>query len=80
MKTTPTLTCLKGVEDQIIKGMYQYSKASGKAKNKVQLMGSGVILREVIEAAQLLESDWGVESDVWSVTSFTELTSQCFGC
>ena len=63
----------KGVEDQIIKGMYQYSKASGKAKNKVQLMGSGVILREVIEAAQLLESDWGVESDVWSVTSFTEL-------
>ena len=63
----------KGVEDQIIKGMYQYSKASGKAKNKVQLMGSGVILREVIEAAQLLESDWSVESDVWSVTSFTEL-------
>lgn len=63
----------KGVEDQIIKGMYQFSKASGKAKNKVQLMGSGVILREVIEAAQLLESDWSVESDVWSVTSFTEL-------
>jgi len=63
----------KGVEDQIIKGMYQYSKASGKAKNKVQLMGSGVILKEVIEAAQLLESDWGIESDIWSVTSFTEL-------
>ena len=63
----------KGVEDQIIKGMYQFSKASGKAKNKVQLMGSGVILREVIEASQLLESDWSVESDVWSVTSFTEL-------
>jgi pyruvate dehydrogenase E1 component len=63
----------KGVEDHIIKGMYQFSKASGKAKNKVQLMGSGVILREVIEAAQLLESDWGVESNVWSVTSFTEL-------
>lgn len=63
----------KGVEDQIIKGIYQFSKASGKAKNKVQLMGSGVILREVIEASQLLESDWSVESDVWSVTSFTEL-------
>jgi pyruvate dehydrogenase E1 component len=63
----------KGVEDHIIKGMYQYSKASGKAKNKVQLMGSGVILREVIEAAQLLENDWGVEADIWSVTSFTEL-------
>ena len=63
----------KGVEDQIIKGIYQFSKASDKAKNKVQLMGSGVILREVIEAAQLLENDWGVESDIWSVTSFTEL-------
>ena len=63
----------KGVEDHIIKGMYQFSKAPCKAKNKVQLMGSGVILREVIEAAQLLENDWGVESDIWSVTSFTEL-------
>jgi pyruvate dehydrogenase E1 component len=63
----------KGEEDHIIKGMYQFSKAPGKAKNKVQLMGSGVILREVIEAAQLLENDWGVESDIWSVTSFTEL-------
>jgi pyruvate dehydrogenase E1 component len=63
----------KSVEDHIIKGMYQYSKASGKAKYKVQLMGSGVILREVIEAAKLLENDWGVESDIWSVTSFTEL-------
>lgn len=63
----------KGVEDQIIKGMYQFRKASGKVKNKVQLMGSGVILREVIEAAQLLENDWGIESDIWSVTSFTEL-------
>src|SRR5210317_1413566 len=63
----------KDIEQQIINGMYQYSKASGKAKYKVQLMGSGVILREVIEAAKLLENDWGVESDVWSVTSFTEL-------
>ncbi len=40
---------------------------------KVQLMGSGVILREVIAAAELLEKDWGVSADVWSVTSFTEL-------
>ena len=63
----------KDAEDHIIKGMYQFSKSSGKAKNKVQLMGSGVILREVVEAAQLLENDWDVESDIWSVTSFTEL-------
>ncbi len=40
---------------------------------RVQLMGSGAILREVLAAASLLEEDWGVHSDVWSVTSFTEL-------
>jgi pyruvate dehydrogenase E1 component len=63
----------KDVEDQIIKGMYALQKADTKAKLKVQLIGSGVILREVIEAAQLLKNDWGVDSDVWSATSFTEL-------
>jgi len=66
----------KGVEDGIIKGMYQFSKSKA-AKDpkapKVQLMGSGVILREVIAAAGLLEKDWGVSADIWSVTSFTEL-------
>lgn len=63
----------KGVEDGIIKGMYQLSKASSKAKNKVQLLGSGAILNEVIVAAELLEKDFKVAADVWSVTSFTEL-------
>ncbi|HEX5538923.1 MAG TPA: pyruvate dehydrogenase (acetyl-transferring), homodimeric type, partial [Methylophilaceae bacterium] len=62
----------QGSEQGILKGMYQFSASKAKGP-KVQLMGSGVILREVIAAAELLEKDWGVSADVWSVTSFTEL-------
>ncbi len=62
----------KGAEPGILKGMYQFSQSKAKGP-KVQLMGSGVILREVIAAAELLEKDWGVSADIWSVTSFTEL-------
>jgi len=61
-----------GVEDGIIKGMYLYRQGSRK-KKRVQLMGSGTILREVIGAAALLEDEWNIAADVWSVTSFTEL-------
>jgi pyruvate dehydrogenase E1 component len=62
----------KGSEAGILKGIYAFSKSKAKGP-KVQLMGSGVILREVIAAAEMLEKDWGVSPDVWSVTSFTEL-------
>ena len=62
----------KGVEGDIIKGMYPFSTSKVKGE-KVQLMGSGVILREVIEAQKILENDYGVSADVWSVTSFNEL-------
>ena len=62
----------KGAEDGIIKGMYPLRTAKAKGP-KVQLMGSGVILREVIAAAELLEKDWGVSAGIWSVTSFNEL-------
>lgn len=62
----------KGAEEGILKGIYQFSKSKAKGP-KVQLLGSGVILREVIAAAELLEQDWGVSADIWSVTSFTEL-------
>jgi pyruvate dehydrogenase E1 component len=61
-----------GVEDGIIKGMYLYRQGSRK-KKRVQLLGSGTILREVIAAAALLDDEWNVAADVWSVTSFTEL-------
>jgi pyruvate dehydrogenase E1 component len=62
----------KGVEGDIIKGMYPFSTSKVKGE-KIQLMGSGVILREVIEAQKILEKDYGVSADVWSVTSFNEL-------
>jgi pyruvate dehydrogenase E1 component len=62
----------KGSEGDIIKGMYLFSTSKVKGQ-KVQLMGSGVILREVIEAQKILENDYGVSADVWSVTSFNEL-------
>ena len=63
-----------GAEAGILKGMYLFSEgAAGKNKPRVQLMGSGVILREVIAAAELLQADFGVAADIWSCTSFTEL-------
>ena len=61
-----------GAEAGIIKGMYLFQEG-GKQKLRAQLMGSGTILREVIAAAELLEADWKVSADVWSVPSFTEL-------
>jgi pyruvate dehydrogenase E1 component len=63
----------QGVEAGILKGAYLLRESKAKQKLRVQLMGSGTILREVEAAAQLLESDWGVAADVWSATSFTEL-------
>jgi pyruvate dehydrogenase E1 component len=63
-----------GAEEGIVRGMYLLKAADKTAKrNKVQLMGSGAILREVIAGADLLEKDFGVSADIWSVTSFTEL-------
>ena len=62
-----------GQEDGILKGMYRL-KISGKtASNRVQLMGSGTILREVIAAAELLEQEWDIAADIWSAPSFTLL-------
>src|SRR3979411_715774 len=63
----------QGVEQGILKGMYLLRESKSKGKSRVQLLGSGTILREVIAAAELLEADWGVAADVWSATSFTEL-------
>src|SRR5437588_2756867 len=59
-----------GAQEGILRGMYRLRSADGA---QVQLLGSGTILNEVAAAAELLESDWGVGADVWSVTSFTEL-------
>ncbi len=61
-----------GVEDGILKGMYLL-QVGGQGKIRAQLMGSGTILREVVGAADLLMKDFGIPTDVWSVTSFNEL-------
>ncbi|MBV9103741.1 MAG: pyruvate dehydrogenase (acetyl-transferring), homodimeric type, partial [Candidatus Eremiobacteraeota bacterium] len=64
-----------GVEEGILKGLYplRSAEAKGSKRPRVQLMGSGAILREVIAASELLRDDFGVSSDVWSATSFTLL-------
>jgi pyruvate dehydrogenase E1 component len=64
----------QGVEQGILKGMYLFREGrADKSVPKVQLLGSGTILREVIAGAELLEKDFGVASDIWSVTSFSQL-------
>ena len=68
----------KGAEEGIIKGMYRFSAGAGE--KKVQLLGSGTILREVIAAAELLQKDFGVAADIWSVTSFNELQREGVDC
>src|SRR5690606_33299422 len=64
----------EGAEEGIRRGMYLLHEGKGgKKAAKVQLLGSGTILREVEAAAELLYQDFGVSADVWSVTSFNEL-------
>ena len=62
----------KGAEEGIRKGLYKFERVQGKGKGEVQLLGSGAILRHVREAAQILENDYGISSDVYSAPSFTE--------
>ena len=71
---------VEGDEDGILRGMYKFKSVAQDSKLRVQLMGSGTILREVIAAQDLLEKDWGIGSDVWSVTSFTELRRDGLDC
>ena len=64
----------EGVQEGILKGMYLLTNGGSNGKGpRVQLLGSGTILREVIAAADLLRDDFGVAADIWSVPSFTEL-------
>ena len=64
----------EGCEEGVIRGMYPLrSVEADGAKARVQLLGSGTILREVEAAADLLRDDFGIASDIWSVTSFNEL-------
>lgn len=73
----------EGVEEGIIKGIYRLrdvadgdTKAAGKFDSTVRLLGGGTILREVIEAAQMLEKEWNIGAEIYSVTSFNELARE----
>ena len=68
----------EGAEDGIIKGMYLLHSAekSSESVPRVQLLGSGTILREVVAASEILESDFSIAADIWSVTSFNELARE----
>jgi pyruvate dehydrogenase E1 component len=63
----------EGVEEGILKGMYKYRKSSKDKGIKVHLFGSGAILNETLRAADMLEKDFDISADVWSVTSYKEL-------
>jgi len=69
-----------GVEQDILKGMYLFRKGAASNAPRVQLLGSGTIFREAIAAAELLRQDWGVEADLWSCPSFTELARDGQDC
>ena len=63
----------KGCDEGIIKGMYLFKEGNNKGKTKVQLLGSGTILREIIAASEILSKEYNIDADIWSVTSFNEL-------
>jgi pyruvate dehydrogenase E1 component len=65
----------EGVEEGILRGIYLLRKGP-PSERRVQLMGSGAILREVLAAADLLAEDFSVEADIWSVTSYSELARE----
>src|SRR5207248_3598870 len=69
------------VREGVLKGLYRF-KASAKsdAKLRAQLLGSGTIMYEVLKAAKILEEKYGVEADVWSVTSYKELYRDANDC
>ncbi len=72
----PSMPKDKNVEKGILKGMYLFKEFEKYKKIKIQLLGSGTILREMIAAAEILQKDYKIDSNVWSVTSFNELRKE----
>ncbi len=66
----------KSIENGILKGMYLFKEFNKFKKTKIQLLGSGTILREMIAAAEILQNEYQIDSSVWSVTSFSELRKE----
>lgn len=63
----------KKCEEGILKGMYKIKEFTRYKKTKIQLLGSGTILREMMVAAEILQNEYQIDSEIWSVTSFNEL-------
>ena len=63
----------KLIEEGILKGMYLIKDTNRYKKTKIQLLGSGAILREMMKASEILQNEYQIDSSIWSVTSFSEL-------
>ena len=74
--THPEMPKDKLCEEGILKGMYLFKEFNKYKKKKIQLLGSGTILREMISAAEILQNQYQIDSNVWSVTSFSELRKE----
>ena len=74
--THPKMPKDKSVEKGILKGMYLFNEYKKHKKTKVQLLGSGAILREMIKAAEILQTEYHIDSNLWSVTSYNELRKE----
>ena len=69
----PSIPKDKNCEEGILKGMYKIKELNKYKKTKIQLLGSGTILREMMAAAEILQNEYQIDSEIWSVTSFNEL-------
>jgi pyruvate dehydrogenase E1 component len=77
----PEMPSQPGIREGILKGLYRYRASEKKdAKLRAQLLGSGAIMFEVLKAQAILEKDYGVAADVWSVTSYKELYREANDC
>jgi pyruvate dehydrogenase E1 component len=74
--THPKMPKDKSVENGILKGMYLFNEHNKYKKTKIQLLGSGTILREIIKAAEILQNEYHIDSNLWSVTSYNELRKE----
>ena len=69
----PAMPKDKSCEEGILKGMYKIKEFNNYKKTKIQLLGSGAILREMLAGAEILQNEYQIDSEIWSVTSFNEL-------
>jgi pyruvate dehydrogenase E1 component len=69
----PPMPETENIREGILKGMYRFRASKNNSDKKAHLIGSGAILNEVIKAAEILEKDYGVSADIWSITSYKQL-------